>query len=452
MFHVQNPFVYPCSWGLGAGTDAHDVPGGDGEGDACPEGHFGVGDVRADAAFGVVQLADVEEAAGLAGGDDLGGVGGADLVLLHEAVEAAVGGLVGDAHGEDGGKLGLRLGGIGLEGGAVVSFLADVVAALHDLRLDQGVVEVEAGGVFAVGDAFQLLHPGGIETIMGGIAGVGVHGHAIGVGDHGGVVGGFHAAFELEGVDAALHQLGDVLDHAHVAGGEEEGAEFGFFNGHGKVRALFLVEGIVPAAGLGAGAAVAVTAGGEHIGQQAAAAVGDAHGAVDEGLQLDVGGQGCLDGADLVELQFPREHETLGAEGGVGLGGGGTDDAGLGGDVNLHVGEHFLYSRHDAEVGDDDGIDTRTAQLIEKGAEGGIVAVAGHGVEGQVDLLAHAVGEADGGVDFLGGEVAGLGAHAESAAGEIDRVGSVEEGGFEFFKISCGGEQFGHGDPLLCVM
>ena len=235
-----------------------------------------------------------------------------------------------------------------------------------------------------------------------------------------------------------------MLDHAHIAGGHEEGAQLGLLHRDGEVGAFFFVDGVVPAAGLGAGAAVAVAAVGHDVGQKTAAAVGHAHGAVDEGLQLDILGEGRLDGLDLGELQLSGQHQAAGTHTGVGTGGGGGDDAGLGGDVDLHVGEHLLHRGHDTQVGHDEGIQLTASEVVEEFVEVGVFVGAGHGVEGQVDLFPHAVGKLYRLVELGDGEVARLGAHTELLTRQVDGIGTVGKGGAELFGVACGGKKLGH--------
>ena len=87
------------------------------------------------------------------------------------------------------------------------------------------------------------------------------------------------------------------------------------FQRHGRFGALLLGDGIgiIPAAGLCAGAAVAV-APREVVGEQTAAAVGNAHRAVNKGFELNIVGNVVSNGADLLDRQLAGEHDALGTE------------------------------------------------------------------------------------------------------------------------------------------
>ena len=112
--------------------------------------------------------------------------------------------------------------------------------------------------------------------------------------------------------------------------------------------------------------------------------------------------------------------------------------------MDLHVGEHLLHRGHNAQVGHDDGVDLTAPEVVEELIEVGVFVGAGHGVEGQVDLFPHAVGEVYGLVELGDGEVTRLGAHTELLTRQVDGVGTVHQRGAELFGVACGGKKLGH--------
>ena len=67
---------------------------------------------------------------------------------------------------------------------------------------------------------------------------------------------------------------------------------------------------------------------------------------------------------------------------------------------------------------------------------------AGHGVDGDVHLYAPVVGMFYGAGQLLVGKITGEGAHAESGARKVHRIGAVGYGHFQFFPVPGRGQQF----------
>lgn len=84
------------------------------------------------------------------------------------------------------------------------------------------------------------------------------------------------------------------------------------------------------------------------------------------------------------------------------------------------------------------------------GEEGVDVVVLGEAVEDDVDFFVLGVGDVDGGLDVVVGEVVGEFAESEDGSADVAGVGAVFEGDFEFFEVAGGGEEFGffHGGIL----
>jgi hypothetical protein len=111
---------------------------------------------------------------------------------------------------------------------------------------------------------------------------------AVSAGNDGGIVGRLGATLDLQAVQSHLTQIVQMIDHAHITGVQDVRTLLVLLNGEILAGALLLHEGVVIAAGLGTGAAVGVAAG-HIVAQQAAAGIADAHGAMDKGLDLQLG-------------------------------------------------------------------------------------------------------------------------------------------------------------------
>ena len=77
------------------------------------------------------------------------------------------------------------------------------------------------------------------------------------------------------------------------------------------------------------------------------------------------------------------------------------------------------------------------------GYEGVDVVVLGEAVEDDVDFFVLGVGDVDGGLDVVVGEVIGEFAESEDGSADVAGVCAVFEGDFEFFEVAGGGEEFG---------
>ena len=264
---------------------------------------------------------------------------------------------------------------------------------------------------------------------------------AVGPGDDGGVVAGLGTALDLQAVHPRVHEVVQMVDHAHVAAVHNIGALFILKHGEVFAGALFLHQGVLIAAGLGALAPVGVPA--RHIvAEQTPSRVADAHGPVTEGLDLQLSGHLGPDGADLVQTQLTGQHHAGGPQI-VPCGGGGVvGDGLLGGDMPLTVGGVFARQRKGAQVGHDQGVHPGVVQPLQMGGQPLHLTAAGHGVDGDVHLHAVVMGVLYGPGQLLVGKVTGEGAHAEGGARQVHRVGAVGHGHLQFFPVPGRGQQF----------
>ena len=217
--------------------------------------------------------------------------------------------------------------------------------------------EIEARAVVAVTDLPDFVEDPLFRPVVGGwILPIAVDGGAVSVGDRTHIERGLGPAFDLEARDAGVHQFGDVLDEAHVLRIEEVGTVLSFGDLEVLAGALLFHQMVLPAARLGAFAPVAVPAG--HVVRQEAAA-GDrhAHGAVDEGFDLEVLRSLCPHFPDLFERALPGHDDPSGAHLIEGVRGQVVDNTRLSRHVDVDPGGVLLSQFHDAHVRDDERVD-----------------------------------------------------------------------------------------------
>ena len=161
-----------------------------------------------------------------------------------------------------------------------------------------------------------------------------------------------------------------------------------------------------------------------------------------EGLDLQLGIDLPADLLHFLQAAFPGQDHALGAEVIPGLGAFVVGDGLLGGNVPLAVGGVLARQGEGAQIGKDQGVHTGVIQLFHVGGQMDDFVVAGHGVDGDVDLDAVVMGVFHRHGQLLRGEITGEGAHAEAGTGQVHSVSTVENGHFQPFHISGGGEKF----------
>ena len=269
-------------------------------------------------------------------------------------------------------------------------------------------------------------------------------GQPVRVGHRRRVIGAFHPPFDFEGVHARVRQIAEVFDHAQVAGGKQVAAAFVLLGAQNVLRPLLLGDAVFPAAGLGAAPLVRAAAciiGG----QQAAARVGDAHRAVDEDLQLQLGRRVSADEVDFLQRQLARQHNPPKALPIPEAAGGRVDDRRLRGQMQHRLRVNAADDLRHARVRHDEGVRPCVAQRGDAGREQRQLAVARHRVERDVQLRAAPVRVVRALRERFGREVAGGGAHPEALGRTVDRVRPVIHGKAQLLKVSGGREQL---DPF----
>ena len=121
-------------------------------------------------------------------------------------------------------------------------------------------------------------------------------------------------------------------------------------------------------------------------------------------------------------------------------------DAHLGAGVDGQLRAELAAELRDTQILDDDRVDACADGDPQELGRGVHLPVGGEGVEGQVDLRAADMTEADGLAQLVRGEVFGVGAGIERAQPQIDRVGAALDGCAQRVHGPGGGEKFDHAD------
>ena len=162
---------------------------------------------------------------------------------------------------------------------------------------------IEAGTVRTVTDSVALLQYTAGQRLTSPQC---VQRHAVGVCHRAGIAGGLHSPLNLKAVNAGVPEVRKMLDHAEVFRIQNEGAPvFGYF--HVFPRAGFLDQMVFPSAGLRTFAVVGVSSR-QIIGKQASPGEGNAHRAVDKGLQAERRGAVFPDRADFFQAALPGKY------------------------------------------------------------------------------------------------------------------------------------------------
>ena len=343
--------------------------------------------------------------------------------------------------------------------------IADILAAIRfgmatQIVLVVGIVValVEAVGVTAVGQVFQFAEQGGVE----GTAGDGiVDGLTVSLAGACDVVGALGAALDLQRIDPDLGEAVHVFDGAQVLRVHDVGAVLVFLNRHQFARALLFLEQdfrvaihelhrllgwrmhlVVPAAGIGAGALVGITVV-EVAGEQAAAGVGNAQGAMDEDFEFDVRAL-LADFGDLVERQFARQDDAGEPQLFPETHGRPVHRIRLHRQMDGLLGPGFADHVDQAGVGHDQGVRLQRDDRRHVGQVGGQLGVVREDVADDKKLLAAGMRFGNSVAEFFQrAELVVAHAQAVARLAGVDRIGAKIEGRAHHVERAGGGEQFG---------
>ena len=280
-----------------------------------------------------------------------------------------------------------------------------------------------------------------LEVLVHRVGQILVEGAAVGRRHAGDVVESLGAALDFEAVHARVADEVEEGRGTHIVGVEDVAAVLVLADLIELARAGLLAEIVLPAAGLGALAAVCVAAC-HVVGEQAAARDAHAHGAVNESLDFQLRRGLVAEGSDVLQGHLPGQHHPLRAHVVGGAGSGPVGNAGLGGHMDVDVGRERLAGVQHAEVGHDEGVHTGSGSVLDGLRQTVSLLVGGQGVHGQVDLAAPGVGIDDALAQLLRGEVGGCRAHPELGQRAVDGVRAVVDGIPQALEVACRGQKF----------
>ena len=250
-----------------------------------------------------------------------------------------------------------------------------------------------------------------------------------------------HAPLDLERIDPRLAQRGQQAHQVHVAGAEYPRAALDVLNRQMQARALLLLERVLPAAGLGAVAAVRIPPG-KVPAQRAAARIGHAHRTVDEHLELERTRRILPQCPDLRKGQLAREHDALHPAAMPEPGRGAVHRVRLGGQVHRQAGNPMQHLVHRARIGHDHAV--RRGLLRQPGRlhHRGHVLFIGEDIQRHIDFHAARMGVFDRLAQLLGRKVSGVSAQPVARQAQVHRVRTVAHGGFQLRHAPRWGQQF----------
>ena len=283
----------------------------------------------------------------------------------------------------------------------------------------------EAPRVGPMGNLFQFVEPFLADREVFRVGFVGVEGLAVDLGHGGDVVDALHAPFDLQARKAGVVEVRQVRQETEVLGVEDIRPPFIFDDGEILAWPLLFDDVVLEAAALDTFTAVRVAVAlGEVIAQQTAAGIGNAHGAVDEAFQFDIGDFG-IDFLDVAEAHFAGHDDARCAVVAPEFRRCPVGRVGLGRYVDRQVRHELPGQGEDARVGDEDGVDADIAQVDEVFRQALEVVVMREDVDRHVDVLAPGMGIVDGFLQFFIGKVVAESPQAEGLPSQVYGIGAV---------------------------
>ena len=289
----------------------------------------------------------------------------------------------------------------------------------------------------AVADMLHLITPDGIHRLPCRHS---IQAMTISAGHDRRIISRLGTAFDLQAGNTGIHQIIQMVDHAHIPGVHDIGALLILENREILSGALFFHQRILVTAGLRAGTAVGIAAG--HIaGQQTASGITDAHSTVDKRFDLQFLGSLFTDLADLIQAQLSGQNDTLRAQIVPRSGTFIVGDTGLRADVAFTAGRISSRQCKDAHICHNQRIHAGILQHLQMLGQSCHLIVSGHGIHRAMHPHAMLMSKLHCAGQFFGRKIPGKGPHAEAGAGQINSVGTVQHGHFQLFKISCRSQQ-----------
>ena len=265
---------------------------------------------------------------------------------------------------------------------------------------------------------------------------------AIGIGDTCRIVGGFRPPLDLEGVDARINELRNMVDHIEIPGVHDIGAVVVLFNGEILAGTALLHQRILPAARLGTGTVVGIPSR-QVVTEQAPAGKAHAHGPVDKGLQLQCIRDILPDLPDLREGQLSCQHHPGGPHVIPCLGRVGRNHPHLRADMTLHFRSITLRRLEYAQIAQNKGIYTDVLTKLEERRHLPNLSGTGQHIGRHIDLNPTAVAECHGLFQLFIAEISAFGPHTIGLSGQIHRISPIAHGHLQPFRVSCRRKQLG---------
>ena len=236
------------------------------------------------------------------------------------------------------------------------------VAAQVVLHFVLVVALIKPVGIAPVGQPLQFAEQARVKRTSG--KGV-VNGTAIDLRRPCDVVGRFGAPFDLQRINANVHQAPDMLDRTQITGIHDVAAVFVLFDGHqlagtfaffeqpdipGRIRRGGL-QLVIPAAGIGATALIRI-APVEVAGEQAAPGIGDTQGTMNEYFKFNIRTL-LANLGDFIQREFAREDDAGDTELLPEAHGGKIDGIGLHRKMDRHLRPVLAHQINQAGVGHD---------------------------------------------------------------------------------------------------
>ena len=297
----------------------------------------------------------------------------------------------------------------------------------------------KAGGITAAGDLVQLVPPKIRNRIHRRIGRHPVQRLPVHPDYCCQIMNAFHSALDLETLDSRRRQLRQMFQQAQIPRIQDIRPVFVFLHRKILSRALFLHQGIAPAAGLGAFSPVRLPS--RHVGaHQAASGIRYAHRAVHKALQFRCNILPNL--PNLRQGQFPGQNDTARAlflpeQRRLPIG-----RVGLRADMDWQLGNHFPCGPKHTGIRHQNCVTTDVRQSAQIVGQQGHFGVMRKYVHGHVNFARPGMGIPAGFGKLRRRKIIGECPKAKNFAAQIDGIGSIRQRNFQTFHVAGRRQQF----------
>ena len=226
-----------------------------------------------------------------------------------------------------------------------------------------------------------------------------------------------------------------MVNHAHILGVVQIRAALALDNRKILARPLFLDQIVLPAAGLCACAMVGI-APGQVLRDQAAARIGNAHCAVDKGLNFEFLRRFRADFCNFLQAEFPGKHNAFSAKIRPEICCRMVENTGLGADVQRYARRILLCQRNHAHIRNNQRIRASILKPLQICWKLLQVFVRGNNVDRDIALHAACMGISNGAPQRFVIKICSGGTHAEAFPSHIDCIRAVGNRKTHFIKIT----------------